>query len=246
MAEYIKLQLRKGKVGDKQLIERETFAQMHEPLTFLGRGSIELIPESKYRSYAMGWMVQDFRGTTYVEHGGNIDGMTASVALLPEKRMGVVVLANLNGSLLPQALGIDILDRLLGIENQEIAYTFSSLAFMGEYGLQSALAPDETKRIKGTKPTFALEKYVGEYQDDIYSPLRVILKDGKLTGELNTFKFDLEHWHYDTFIGTDRTRVLPKTLCTFDQSSEGGIVAVRFKPLVAEEFRFKKVSDRSK
>lgn len=246
MAEYLKFQLRKGKVGDKILIERDTFLEMHKPLTFLSKGQIELIPESKFRSYAMGWMVQDFRGTIYVEHGGNIDGMSASCAFLPEKKMGVVVLANLNGSLLPQTLGIDILDRLLGQENQEIAFQFSSLSFLNEWGLQTATEPDATKRIKDTKPSFKLEKYVGRYQDDIHPSLLVREKDGKLSVDFNTFEMDLEHWHYDTFLGTDKTHILAKTLMTFDQSSDGDVEAIRFKPLITKEFRFKKVSDRPK
>ena len=246
MAEYLKFQLAKGKVGDKRLIERDTFQVMQTPLMILPKASIELNPEARLRSYALGWFVSDFRGTTLVEHGGNIDGMTASVMMLPEKKMGVVILANCTGSLLPASLGFDILDRLLGHEPQNLAMTMSLLGALGEYSVQVAAEPDESKRIKGTKPTFAIEKYVGKYQDDLHPSLLVKLNDEKLAVVFNTFQYDLEHWHYDTFVGTDSTHVMPKVLFTFDQSAEAGVATIRFKPLIAEELRFKKVSNRPK
>jgi hypothetical protein len=246
MAEYIKFQLSKGKAASKRLIERDTFEVMHTPHMHLPKGPIEINPDAKWRSYGLGWMVSEFRGTRLVEHGGNIDGMTAALLLLPEKKIGVVVLANLNGSLLPMTLGMDILDRMLGNESQDLAVTYGALAAFNEFGVQFALEPDAKTRKPGTKPTYELKSYVGKYQDDLHPSLLVTLVDGKLKADFNTFQFDLEHWHYDTFIGTDRTHVLPKNLLTFDQTSDGGVAAVRFKPLISEEFRFKKVSDKPK
>ncbi len=246
MAEYIKFQLAQGKAEGKRLIERDTFKVMHTPLTILPRAAVELNPDAKMLAYGLTWMVSDFRGTTLIDHGGNIDGMTAALLLLPEKKIGVVVLANLTGSLLPQTLGFDILDRMLGNESKNLAVIYSVLSFLSEFGLQVATAPDESSRIKDTKPSYDLAKYEGKYQDELHPSLLVKHADGKLTVDFNTFIFDLEHWHYDTFLGTDRTHTLPKTLITFDQTSDGGVAAVRFKPLVTEEFRFKKVSDKPK
>ena len=100
--------------------------------------------------------------------------------------------------------------------------------------------------MKETKPTFELSKYVGKYEDSLLPSLLVARKDDKLAVDFNTFQYELEHWHYDTFLGTDKTHVMPKVLFTFDQSSDAGVAAIRFKPLVTEEFRFKKVSDKAK
>src|SRR5205807_7353534 len=44
-----------------------------------------------FLGYGFGWFVQDFRGRTWVNHGGNIDGMAALVSFLPDERIGVVV-----------------------------------------------------------------------------------------------------------------------------------------------------------
>ena len=42
--------------------------------------------------YGQGWFISDYRGHHLVEHGGNIDGFSALVSLLPEENTGVVAL----------------------------------------------------------------------------------------------------------------------------------------------------------
>jgi CubicO group peptidase (beta-lactamase class C family) len=240
MAEYVKLHLSQGKFEGKRLIEKDVFAKLHQPTNIVPRGAVELNPTAKWNSYGLGWFVSDFRGTTYLEHGGNIDGMTASVLMLPEKKLGVVCLANLGGSLLPNAIGLDILDMLLGRDHENLAYTSSFLAFVGEYGLQKAMEPDESTRVKGTKPTFELKKYAGKYIDKVLAPVEVKHANDKLTLSFNGITMDCDHWHLDTFAGKDRAGNLPRILFTFEQSADGRVSGVRFEPLAGEELRFKR------
>ena len=71
-------------------------------------------PEAHFHAYGLGWFLSDYRGHKVVEHGGSIDGMRALVALLPEKKLGVVVLSNSWGNRLPPALMYRIFDAYLG------------------------------------------------------------------------------------------------------------------------------------
>lgn len=240
MAKYALFQLSKGKAGSKRILDKNTFEVMHQPQIFLARSTLAMNGGARHNAYGLGWFLSEWSGTPIIEHGGNLDGMTASVILVPEKKIGVVVLANLNGSALPSALGLDIIDRLLGNEPKNLAYTSSLIAFASEYAVQVGAVPDEKTRIKDTKPSFELEKYAGTYQDDLHSPVVAAVKNGKMTLTFNSFILDGEHWHYDTFAATERTGVLPKSLFTFDQSSEGGVAALRFSA-AAGELRFKKV-----
>ncbi|CAN5614364.1 serine hydrolase [soil metagenome] len=228
MAEYVKFHMAKSKVNGKRLIERETFDEIHKPTILLPKGPIEINPGARTRAYGLGWMVSDFHGHTWIEHGGNIDGMTASVMFLPEKKLGVVVLANLNGSLLPETLGMDILDRLLGEENVERAITFSLLSWAGEYGVQKATEPDESKHVKDTKPTFALKDYAGKYEHKLMAQLDVKFKDDKLSVKAFDRTFQLDHWHYDTFAATDPTHSMSRMLVTFEQNAEGKVSGLKF------------------
>ncbi|MGE5749879.1 MAG: DUF3471 domain-containing protein, partial [Gemmatimonas sp.] len=58
----------------------------------------------------------------------------------------------------------------------------------------------ESRRITGTKPTLALSKYAGVYEDALLSRVNVTEQGGKLRFDAGpTLKGDLEHWQYDKF-----------------------------------------------
>ena len=46
------------------------------------------------RGYGMGWFVRDWQGQRLIEHGGAIAGYSAEVGLLPDSKIGFVVLTN--------------------------------------------------------------------------------------------------------------------------------------------------------
>jgi hypothetical protein len=58
----------------------------------------------------MGWFLNDYKGHIAVHHGGNIDGMSSLVAMLPDEKTGAVILTNMNGSLLPFVMAHRIFD----------------------------------------------------------------------------------------------------------------------------------------
>jgi CubicO group peptidase (beta-lactamase class C family) len=239
MAEYVKFHLAKGKAGPKRLVKRDTFEVLHRPHVTLPRSSVSLNPDAKWHTYGLGWMVSDRHGHTWIEHGGNIDGMTASVMFLPDDGIGVVVLANLGTSLLPEALGLEIIDRMLGKESANLVEASTLFAWAGEYGLRKAMEPDESARIKNTKPTFELKKYTGTYTDKILAPVIIDAKDDTLLVSFNGIHFTATHWHYDTFVAKDNTGVFPRILFTFEQGEDGRVASVKFTPLADELLRFK-------
>src|SRR5262249_35053127 len=57
-------------------------------------------------SYGFGWFLQEWNGLKVVQHGGNIDGFNSMVAMIPEKKLGFVLLTNVSAS----PLGSDMMD----------------------------------------------------------------------------------------------------------------------------------------
>ena len=115
MAQWVRLQLGKGKFGGKQLISEANIKEMQTSQTIMRiEGAYPIIyPDAHFLSYGMGWFLSDFRGKKLVEHGGAIDGMRAEVAMIPEENIGVVILTNMNGTLLPHLLTYRIFDDLM-------------------------------------------------------------------------------------------------------------------------------------
>jgi CubicO group peptidase (beta-lactamase class C family) len=116
LAAWIRLQLARGRLGDRQVISEASIREMHRPQALWGEYWKSLFnPSARIFTYGMGWMVSDVGGELLVEHGGALPGFTALVALLPERRMGFVLLANLDfeTAFAPlNALKFELLDRL--------------------------------------------------------------------------------------------------------------------------------------
>ena len=69
-------------------------------------------------AYAMGWYVKTYRGHTWLQHSGGIDGFTALVSLLPKEGIGVVAMTNTLESWICIVAALDAFDRLLGVEEE--------------------------------------------------------------------------------------------------------------------------------
>ncbi|MGN6113681.1 MAG: serine hydrolase [Luteimonas sp.] len=64
--------------------------------------------------YGIGWRIYDYAGHRVIFHGGAVQGYRASIALLPERDLGVVVLWN-STSGVPSGMVPTILDSALGL-----------------------------------------------------------------------------------------------------------------------------------
>jgi len=79
-------------------------------------GETPAIPEITPADYGLGWFIDTYRGHRRVHHGGNIDGFSAIVWLMPQDGLGFVALANKNGTGLPELLCRQAADLILGLE----------------------------------------------------------------------------------------------------------------------------------
>lgn len=93
MAQWLRLMLGGGAFEGKRLVSETNFAELLKPQMKVG-GNIH---------YGLGWMLREWRGHKVAEHGGNIDGFNAQVALMPDQRLGFVMLTNVSASTLPLA-----------------------------------------------------------------------------------------------------------------------------------------------
>jgi CubicO group peptidase (beta-lactamase class C family) len=224
MANWLRLQLGNGKFEGKPLMSTSTATEMHTPQTIIRLEGIWGLahPESNFLSYGLGWFLADYKGRKLVHHGGNIDGMTALVAMLPEENTGVVILTNMDGSFMTYALMYRLFDGFLGAEPKDWSGEFRKAI----EGLEGAAEEAEKKQIeqraKNTKPSLALKDYAGTYTDSMYGDAKVALEGNRLVLSYgNTFVGDLEHWHYDTFRAIWRDAHLGKGFVSFTVGIDG-------------------------
>lgn len=224
MAQWVRLQLGKGKYGGKQIVSEAAIKEMQTPQTIIRLEGLYpfLYPEAHFMSYGMGWFLTDFRGKKLVEHGGAIDGMRALVAMIPEENVGIAILTNANGTLLPQFLAYRIFDQYLGQQPKdwqaEGLTRMKTLEAQGKAAQEKALA----ERVTGTSPSLGLQNYAGTYRSEMYGDAEVEFSNGKLLARFGpNFTGDVEHWNYDTFQVTWRDRVQGKGFIQFNLDAKG-------------------------
>jgi CubicO group peptidase (beta-lactamase class C family) len=200
MARWLRFQLAGGKIDGKPLLGEPAFNETRTPQFILRRTGNANDRDGYFSAYGLGWFLQDYRGRFVVHHGGNIDGMTALVAFMPEEQLGVVALTNMNGSPLPSLVTYTIFDRYLGRPEKDRIAELHQARSRAATRASEAEAQAEAKRVKGTRPTLVLEQYAGSYADSANGSLTVAVENGKLVVRYGPeFTGDLEHWHYDTF-----------------------------------------------
>lgn len=197
MAQWVRLQLGNGRYRGRRLISERELAAMHSPQMLIPNEPPYswLMPDAHLRAYGLGWMLHDYHDRLVVEHAGQTDGMHATVAMMPEEALGVVVLTNSVLFGFPAAIMHRVFDAYLGRPARDwTAELKRALAPMNKYDARPL-----PRRLSATKPSLPLEKYVGTYRHRLYGDATVTLRDGRIDLNLLGQATPLEHWHFDTF-----------------------------------------------
>ena len=248
MAQWVRVQLGEGTFQNQKLFSAAQAKEMHAAQTVI---RFELpysmyYPEAHFLNYGLGWFLSDYRGRKVVEHGGAIDGMRAQVALIPEEKLGLVVLSNMNGSGLPTALMYRIFDAYLGGApardwSAELLKSWKTL----EEAAKAAEKKQEAERVAGTNPSVALDKYAGTYRSDLYGDVKVTHDAGKLSIRYGpAFTGDLSHWHYDTFRARFVTSGEAKVFVTFALNAQGKLDTLTLGLPGMADYPFKRVVEK--
>lgn len=188
MAQWVRLMLGRGEIDGKRLLSEERLDELWSPCITVSPGM----------EYGLGWFVREWRGRRLIEHGGNIDGFAAQVALLPDEKVGFVLLMNVTHSPLQQS---------------SIGIVFDAL--VGEW------ADD------GPKESIDFSPYVGEYRFDVMdTDLKVLVRNGALAIDVpGQMVFELKPPNADgkwVFAITDQIAV------SFMRDDEDAVIGFKF------------------
>ncbi len=247
MAQWMIVQLDSGKLaGGEPLFKPTTTRQLWGYITPLPLTvpPPELAPlKANFAGYALGFELRDYRGFKMVSHTGGLPGYVSRLAMIPEKRLGVVVLTNQESGYAFNALVYDVLDRFLAAPTFDWVSAFARRKAKSD----SAQTVEEQKatasRNTASKPSLDLPAYAGTYADAWYGDITITWEAEKLVMRFThtpSLVADLEHWHYDTFVARWRDRELrADAFVTFTLTPEGTIDSAKMKAVSsATDFSF--------
>lgn len=98
MSHYVLAYLNGGAYAGQQVLSPAGMATLLAPGARMGATS----------AYAMGWVVRDQGGSIKIEHSGDVSNFHANMLLLPDRKLGIVILTNVGGFNNAAALNLPI------------------------------------------------------------------------------------------------------------------------------------------
>ena len=195
-----------------------------------------------FYEYGLGWFLRDYRGKRIVYHTGVLAGFVSRVLMVPDLRLGIVVLTNQEEEGAHSAIAWSIVDHYLSAAPTDWVKVFADQAKK-----EAAEAAAEAAKTADAQRCVSSLPAAGEICGAV--PGRVVWRHRcrgtrrKLTMTFTHSKQlagELEHWQYDTFVAHWHDRSLgADAYVTFSLQPDGAIDEVRLRPVSpATDFSF--------
>lgn len=238
MSKWLLMNLQGGQYDGTQIISKANLQQCHTPQIIVPRpAQYAEIPSMV--GYGFGWFVKVYRGYQILFHTGGITGFTAWVSLLPEQKIGMVIVTNLDQTPLPAIICYQIYDRLLGLEPIAWHERIQQNMIRAKAIAPSRHQPTESSIPSQGEVPHPLTAYIGEFRHPGYGMLSVGLENGGLTATYYSLVMDLHHREGTTFEGVYENpytlrQIGRKVTFGVDATGQIRIVSIPLEPAVAD------------
>ncbi|MEO5977111.1 MAG: serine hydrolase [Chryseolinea sp.] len=249
MSNWVRAWMYGGKLDGKEIVPASYVREAISSQMVVGEGLPDPEhPDIQFSTYGYGWFLGSYKGHYRVEHGGNIDGFSASTSFFPRDSVGIVVLVNQNSSVVPGLVRNIIADRMLKTSRTDWNKEDKDRRDNAEKEAASASKAKSTSNVKGTKTSHAITDYAGRFGCQGYGELTVTSKQDSLFIQFKTMKIWLRHKHYDVFDaipvtdqGIDTTNVLDTNFnYRTNDFGEIAMITLKLEPTV-DALEFKRV-----
>jgi CubicO group peptidase (beta-lactamase class C family) len=239
-ANWLRFHLGKGEFEGQRLLSPGLIQELQKPRVHVGAPEFA---EYSDVHYGLGFRSHRYRGERVVWHGGGFTGTNTLLMMLPDRGVGVGVLANAGMVPLfaPHLLANYVFDRVCGKEPAPWLDRFRERRrkFVRQRDVDRQAA--KTSRRPATQPGRDLADYAGDYEHPGYGRIRITQAEGRLHWAFRGMSEPLAHRHCDTFELPETPEspgsLLPGQLAlSFSTDREGNIasISVPFEPLVKD------------
>ncbi len=200
MTKWIKIWLNGGKMDSTQIIPKSYITEaISSQMVVSGALPDAEFPDIFMANYGYAWFMNSYKGHYRVQHGGNIDGFSANVALYPSDSIGIIVLTNQNGSSVPSLVRNTIADRLLGVDQTDWAQDYLDDIAKSEEASEESNEAKETGKVENTRPSHSAVEYTGDYNHPGYGTFNIRINNDSLFADFKLRTVYLKHYHYDIY-----------------------------------------------
>lgn len=184
MSKWALLQLNRGKYGDslkKILFTPDRQREMWSIHTTLPSNN-EPRYNRHFAGYGLGWFLQDIKGNLMVSHTGGLPGMLTSFTLIPDLKLGIIVLTNTEpgGGAAFSAINRTIQDRYFGLPDMDWIGQFYKGFSAGQNEADSIVKKVWQTVETNKKTKVDVNNYIGVYEDKWFGKMEVFMKGNQL------------------------------------------------------------------
>ncbi len=228
MANWMIMHLNDGVFEGKQILKTETIKQMHAPSMVSEVSFTETLPINDHSSFSfgLGWNNYNYLGKTIVEKGGALEGVRTIVTLIEESKMGIVVLTNLNLTLLPELIRAKFLETYVGKQEKDLDKEYKISQEKINTLVSAPPKPQNPLPFKGK-----LSDCTGSFANDLYGKVIITKADDKLILKAGDIQGTLTSYSNNTFMLTWPTINAGHELITFTFGTEGKAIEFQTETL---------------
>lgn len=233
MARWLEAQIGGGSFGGKLIWSPVVQAEMQGSQMAVQAGARHGVepPLPISRNYGFGWGLGEYRGRRLVDHSGQSDGMYALAAMMPNERLGIVVLTNSSMVGLPEALAYRWFDDNLGVAPFDWITTLYDRAKSSNDAIDIDAVTKGVPRKLGTRPSLPADCFVGTYSQKLLGGVTVRSAGaGPMTVQFLAKTGRLSHWQdnmYQIDWGGDPYYTMVASFMTFIVAPGKGVTSMK-------------------
>lgn len=254
MSKWMRMQLAGGTYTDKEGRTQRLFSEKRQqemwsivtPMN-IGKPPVPALAPAvpNFAGYGEGWNLSDYRGHKLVWHTGGWPGMVSRLTLVPERKVGVIVLTSQEVGAAFNAVTLRALDAMLDAPKTDWTAAYAEAVAKQRGNADEDWQKHLKARAQGAPPSLPLAKYAGTYRDPWYGDVSIREEGGKLVMRFShtaDLVGEMEPWQHDTFIVRWRQRWLnADAFVSFALDPDGNIREARMEaisPLTDFSFDF--------
>lgn len=178
MSKWALMQLNKGKYGDTSLFSEKAHREMWTPQTIIpvtGRTTYK----TNFRSYGLGWFINDENGYKVVSHTGGLFGMVTQFTLIPDLNLGIIVFTNQQSGAAFTAITNSIKDGYYGVKGQDRVKQYHENVLRSKQNADKIMK-DVFEQVASAKGNLGLQNIEGTYNDKWFGDVILSNKNGTL------------------------------------------------------------------
>jgi CubicO group peptidase (beta-lactamase class C family) len=240
MSKWLITQVNGGKFNGKQVIAAQAIAETMVPNAIADkRGRYDELSNS---IYALGRILQTYKGTKIVSHTGSIDGFYSNMTYLPKDSIALFIVHNfMPAGSLRSVMNLPIIDILKDREITNWSERYRKDYLEAEEKNKKNVDEINASQIRNTLTSHQAEAYTGTYNHPVYGQITISLNKNMLQISYRSINKMLHHWHYDQFITMDEGDGYPDLRISFLTNDKGDIDRISTRPFGDPATEFTKI-----